>query len=253
MASGPYAHRVAADGTLVAAVHSALREVADPARAPAMQAYMKSSMSYLGVPSAVARAALKAVWKAHPLPDRRSWEATVRALWETASHREERYAAIALTGLRDYSAYQDPAALDLYRHLITTGAWWDYVDEIASRRVGPILVAHPTAVGPTMRAWATDGDLWLRRTAIICQLQAKAATDLDLLTTAIEANLDGRDFFIRKAIGWALRQYARIDPDWVRAYVAAHADRLSPLSRREALKQLRADGAGSARIGPGPS
>jgi 3-methyladenine DNA glycosylase AlkD len=238
MANGPYAHRVAVDETLVAAVHSALRAVADPARAPGMQAYMKSSMSYLGVTSPVAKAALDAVWKAHPLPDRRSWEATVRALWDTATHREERYAAVALTGQRDYVPYQDPQALDLYRHLITTGAWWDYVDEVASRRVGPILAAYPGEVGPMMRAWATDDDLWLRRTAVICQLGAKAGTDLDLLTTAIEANLDGRDFFIRKAIGWALRQHARTDPDWVRAYVAAHEDRISPLSRREALKHL---------------
>jgi 3-methyladenine DNA glycosylase AlkD len=229
---------VGADGSLVAAVRAALRAVADPGRAPAMQAYMKSSMPYLGVTSPVARATLTPLFRAHPIADRDDWEATVRALWDEATHREERYAAIALTGQRDYRAYQDPDALPLYRHLITTGAWWDYVDEVASRRVGPILAAHPAAARPVVLAWATDDDLWLRRTAIICQLRFTAATDLDLLTTAIEANLDGRDFFIRKAIGWALRQYARTDPGWVRGYVATHADRLSPLSRREATKHL---------------
>jgi 3-methyladenine DNA glycosylase AlkD len=203
-----------------------------------MRAYMKSSMPYLGVTAPVARAALAPVFDGHPITDRDTWEATVRALWDEATHREERYAAIALTGRRDYRRYQDPDALTLYRHLITTGAWWDYVDEIASRRVGPILAAHPAATRPVVLGWATDDDLWLRRTAIICQLQFTAATDLDLLTTAIEANLGDRDFFIRKAIGWALRQYARTDPDWVRGYVAEHADRLSPLSRREASKHL---------------
>ena len=91
-----------------------------------------------------------------------------------------------------------------------------------------------------MREWATDDDRWLRRTAVICQVGAKDRTDLDLLSHAIEANLDDRDFFLRKAIGWALRQHARTDPDWVRAFVAAHDDRLSGLSRREALKHLEA-------------
>jgi 3-methyladenine DNA glycosylase AlkD len=86
-----------------------------------------------------------------------------------------------------------------------------------------------------VRTWITDPDRWLRRTAVICQLQAAAATDTALLTEAIEANLDDPDFFLRKGIGWALRQYARTDPDWVRRLVAEHPG-LSPLSRREALR-----------------
>ena len=93
---------------------------------------------------------------------------------------------------------------------------------------------------PTVRAWATDDDRWLRRTAVIAQVGARERTDLDLLSHAIESNFDDRDFFLRKAIGWALRQYARTDPDWVRAFVAAHDDRISGLSRREALKHLEA-------------
>ena len=82
-----------------------------------------------------------------------------------------------------------------------------------------------------MHGWRTDPDRWLRRTSVICQINAKERTDLDLLTDAIVANLDDKDFFLRKAIGWALRQHARIDPDWVRAFVAAHDDRLSGLSK----------------------
>jgi hypothetical protein avisC_05844 len=88
-----------------------------------------------------------------------------------------------------------------------------------------------------MRVWATDPDMWVRRSAIICQLQHKADTDLDLLTGVIEANQEDSEFFIRKAIGWALRDYARTDGDWVRAFVQGHPD-LSPLSRREDLKHL---------------
>ena len=79
--------------------------------------------------------------------------------------------------------------------------------------------------------------MWVRRSAILCQLQHKADTDLDLLTNVIEVNQEDPEFFIRKAIGWALRDYARTDGDWVRAFVQAHSG-LSPLSRREALKRL---------------
>ena len=89
-----------------------------------------------------------------------------------------------------------------------------------------------------LRAWATDDDLWVRRTAVICQVGLRADTDLDLLEHAIEANVDDPTFWLRKAIGWALRDYARTDPGWVRAEVLRHGDRMSGLSRREALKHL---------------
>lgn len=233
---------MAADRRLLTAVRRGLGAVAEPARAAGMQAYMKSAMPYLGVTAPAARRALAAVFTEHPLPDRVSWEATVRALWDEAEYREERYAAVALTGHRRYRGYQDAATLTLYRELIRSGAWWDYVDEFASRRVGPILRAEPDTVTPVIRAWASaaadDADLWLRRTSIICQLGSKGDTDLALLAQCIEANLDDRDFFIRKAIGWALRQHARTDPAWVRGFVEQHADRLASLSRREALKHL---------------
>ena len=89
-----------------------------------------------------------------------------------------------------------------------------------------------------MRAWAVDDDLWLRRTSVICQISHGTDVDRDLLTFAIERNLDDPSFWLRKAIGWALRQHARVDPAWVRAYVDSLGDRLSGLSRREATKHL---------------
>ncbi|ONH61433.1 DNA alkylation repair protein [Frankia sp. CcI49] len=227
-----------ADGQLVAAVRAALAGAADPAKAPAMQAYMKSEMLFRGVPKPVRERALRPVLAERTLPSQSSWRATVRALWREAEYREERYAAIDLTGHRAYRGYQRADTLDLYEEMITTGAWWDYVDEIASRRVGPLLAADPTAIRPVMLRWSRDGDLWRRRTSIICQLSFKAATDLDLLYACIDANLDDRDFFIRKAIGWALRQYAWTNPAEVRRFVTARGDSLSPLSRREALKNI---------------
>ena len=162
----------------------------------------------------------------------------MRELWDTASHREERYAAIALTGQRAYRPWQDRASLPLYAHLVTTGAWWDLVDVIASDRVGPILLGDPESVAPLVREWAVGPDLWLRRTAILSQLKAKDRTDTALLHDCIEPNVGDSSFWIRKAIGWALRAHARTDPDWVRTEVARYGDRLSGLSRREALKHL---------------
>ena len=223
-------------------VRQRIAEAAEPDRAEQMRAYMKSAMPYRGVTSVPLRAICGATYAEHPLDGRDAWESCVRELWDGATYREERYAAMALTTHRLYRAHQDPATLDLYRHLIVSGAWWDFVDSLASRNVGGILAGHPSEVTPVVRAWAVDDDLWLRRTAMICQLRRKDGTDVDLLREALEANLEdsrhGREFFVRKALGWALRQHARVDPDWVRGFVAEHHDRMSGLSRREALKHL---------------
>ena len=117
------------------------------------------------------------------------------------------------------------------------------VDEIAGHLVGQVLLDHRAAATPLIDAWAVDPEsLWVRRTAMLAQLRHAEATDTDLLERVLVANLDdtayGREFFIRKALGWALRQHARTDPAWVRTFVGTHADRLSGLSRREALKHL---------------
>ena len=229
---------MAADRSLVEAVRRRLAEIGDPAKAPAMQAYMKSAMPYRGVPSPAQKRLAREVFAAHPLPDRGTWRDTALALWRDAGYREERYLAVALTGWPRYAGYQDPAALPLYEELVVTGAWWDYVDEVAIQRIGPILRGHREALTPVIRAWSTDADPWKRRTAVICQVKAKGDTDLALLADCIAANAADRDFFLRKAIGWALRDYAWHDPRWVRGYVAAHPE-LSALSRREALKNLR--------------
>ncbi len=202
-----------------------------------MQAYMRSQMPFLGVQKPARVRALRPLFAAHPFIDRDAYESTVLTLWREATYREERYAALALTETAPARRWQDPAALPLYDELVVTGAWWDLVDEVASRRIGPILREFPAEVVPVMQRWAFDADMWRRRTAIICQIGSRETTDLDLLSVAIEANASDRDFFIRKAIGWALREHTKIDPSWVRSFVAAH-DNLSSLSRREAVRNL---------------
>ena len=225
---------------LLAEIRDRLAAAGDPERARAQQAYMKSEMPFHGLGAPELRALLRPVLAdpAYRMGTREEWEGTVRELWDTATHREERYAAIALTGQRACRPWQDRESLPLYAHMVSTGAWWDLVDVIASDRIGPILLADPGNVTPLVREWALDPDLWLRRAAILSQIKAKDRTDTGLLRDCIEPNLDDSSFWIRKAIGWALRSYARTDPDWVRAEVVRYGDRLSGLSRREALKHL---------------
>ena len=122
--------------------------------------------------------------------------------------------------------------------MIRTGAWWDVCDEIAHHLVGAVLMAHPEEATAIMRAWSTDDHLWIRRCSILSQGTHKDKTDPALLRDCILPSIDDTDFFSRKAIGWALRDYAQVDPVWVRAFVAGFEDRLSGLSKREALKHL---------------
>ena len=124
-------------------VIAALRDAADPARAPQQQAYMKSDMPYFGVGVPQCRRIASAVFRAHPLPDARAWEAAILDLWRNAAHREERYAAIELLLFGRYSSWLEPARVPLIEELVVTGAWWDYVDAIAGRGVGTMLAAHP--------------------------------------------------------------------------------------------------------------
>jgi 3-methyladenine DNA glycosylase AlkD len=223
---------------LIDAVRRALAIAADPVCAAGAQAYMKSEMPFRGVTAPARRALYREVFAAHPLASSSTWQATVLALWREAEYREERYAAIELSGARAYRGFQSLDTVPMYDELIVTGAWWDYVDAIAIHRIGPLLERHPAAMKPLVLQWSRDADPWRRRTSIICQVSFKDRTDLDLLYACIEPNLADRGFFIRKAIGWALRSYAWTDPAETARYVRAHADELSPLSRREALKNV---------------
>jgi 3-methyladenine DNA glycosylase AlkD len=226
---------------LAETVRAKLREVAYPPRAPAMQAYMKSAMPYLGVSAVPLRQACKEVFAGLSWTDREVWEAEVLAIWRGAEFREERYAAIELTGIKAAREFQHIDALPMYEEMIVTGAWWDYVDNIAGQRFWTLLQNDRAAMKRAMFAWSSDADMWKRRSAIICQLRAKNETDVDFLYACIEPSIGSKEFFLRKAIGWALRQYAWTDPAEVQRYVAANEGRLSGLSKREALKNIKAN------------
>ena len=232
-------HAVEPELALVVGIRDGLAAHADPIRAEQQQRYMKSSLPYYGLPSPLVALVCRELFATHRIDDRDVWEATARELWDRATHREEWYAAIHLVRHRPYRDWaQDPSVVPLLRHLITTGAWWDVVDDVATHLVGDLLRENPDEMEPIVRTWAIDPNPWLRRTAIICQVGSKRDTDADLLADTIEPNLSATGFFLRKAIGWALRDYARWNPGWVRTYVAEHRDRMSGLSVREALKHL---------------
>jgi 3-methyladenine DNA glycosylase AlkD len=226
------------DDDLLDRVRGALSVAGDPERAMAQQRYMKSEMPFRGITAPELTRLLRPALTAYQPASRDEWEATVRALWDGATHREERYAALALARHRAARDWLDADVMPLVRHLVLTGAWWDLVDDVATHLAGAALVADGEAVTPVLHGWATEQDLWLRRTALICQLGRRGETDRDLLRHAIEANVDDGSFWLRKAIGWALRDLARTEPDWVRAEVARLDRRISALSRREALKHL---------------
>lgn len=223
---------------LVTAIRRALAAAADPAKAPAMQRYMKSSLPFLGVQAPVRRRLVRERLAERPPADGDAWRSALLALWREAAFREERYAALDLAADRRARAWRDASCLPLWDELVRTGAWWDLVDPVATGLLGELLLRHPEAARPALLSWTRDHDRWRRRAAVICQVKARQRTDLELLRAAIEANAADPDFFLRKGIGWALRSYAWVDPAWVQGYVDELAGRLSPLSRREALRNI---------------
>lgn len=226
-----------ADQDLVAAVRGGLRELADPERAAGAQAYMKSSLPCLGVRVPDVRRIAAGAAREFPPASAGQLRATVLELWRSSTFREERYAAIDLTAHRMLAG--DLAMLPVYEEIIRTGAWWDFADGV-SGRICTLLLAHPAEMSRVLTQWSRDPDLWIRRAAITSQLRAKEATDPELLAAVIEPNLSDREFFIRKAIGWALREYAKTAPEWVEGFVIRHSGDMSPLSRKEALRRLTA-------------
>ena len=200
---------------------------------------MKSTMPFHGVKMPQLRAVARETFEAAGFETCDEWRDEVLAIWRGARFREERYAALVLAADRHHKACRNPDSLPMFEEMIVSGAWWDYVDEIA-HLIGDMLRAHRREMRPVMRSWSTDPNMWKRRVAIICQISFKKDTDLELLYGNIEPNLADREFFIRKAIGWALRAYAWTDPAEVARYVRENEARLSGLSRREALKNVPA-------------
>ncbi len=207
-----------------------LRSKASVENAPAMKAYMKHRFDFLGVQAGPRRQVFRA-WAREA--DQFPAAQLALALW-SYPFREMQYCAIDLLIHRD----KKPVAqrIELYEHLICTHSWWDSVDPIASKLVGRFFMQRPELQQRFIDKCLKSDSIWLQRTCLIFQLHYKEHTDVNALERCISALRQSDEFFIQKAIGWALRNYARQDPQWVCNLVSRMP--LAPLSRREALKHL---------------
>ncbi|MEV8320841.1 DNA alkylation repair protein [Streptomyces sp. NPDC059900] len=209
-------------------------KAADPQRAAQARAYMKDIAPFLGLPSPLRRQLSREVLAGTPRPDEADCTAIALRCWQLP---EREYAYFAVDYLRRYVKHCSSGFLPVARHLVTTVPWWDTVDALASHVVGGLVAADPK-LRADMDAWIGDEDLWVARTALLHQLRYKDATDTERLFAYCLRQSGHPDFFIRKAIGWCLREYAKTDPEAVRGFVERERGRLSPLSVREALKNL---------------
>lgn len=218
----------------VAEVRALLVDVADPRLAEPMAAYMKGVAPYLGVPAPLRRSATRDwVRDFEPGPGAADLLAAADAL-ARGPERELAYVGVDLVVRHERTL--PPSALPTLRELALVRPWWDTVDAWSSV-IGRTALRHP-GWDAQIAPWAADPRLWVRRIALVFQVGRREAVDLDILFASCEANLADRDFFIRKGIGWGLRDAARTHPAAVRAFVEGHREAMSGLSLREATKHL---------------
>lgn len=207
---------------------------ANPANAGPMKKYMRDQFEYLGIKSPQFKALQADFIKQNGLPSITDLDVIVRELWDLPQ-REFQYLATSLIGKMETQLEADFIAT--LEYLITHKSWWDTVDTIAGHPVGIMFKRYPKVKAKYLKKWRKSENFWLRRTTLLFQLAYKEETDFELLCELIKENLGSNEFFINKAIGWALRQYAWTNPSAVKKFVKATKE-LHPLSRREALKNI---------------
>ncbi|MBS1955061.1 MAG: DNA alkylation repair protein [Cyanobacteria bacterium SZAS-4] len=223
------------DQRIVKFVQSQFKALADPVNAVPMAAYMKTEMPFYGIPKPLRIPVYKTLKKEYAPTSQEEYEACVLALWNLP-HREEKYAAIEYAMFFDkFITYK---SLSLYERLVREGQWWDFVDPIAIALVGIALKKDRARLEPKMNKWIDDDNMWIRRTAILSQNRHKADTNEEVLFEHCLQRAHEKEFFIRKAIGWALREYSYAAPNAVRKFLDKNQNVLSPLSLKEGAKQL---------------
>ncbi len=219
--------------TLVANLKQLFEQNANPVQAGAMAAYMRNQFPYLGIKVPQHSALQKQFYAEHGIPDPADLIPILHDLW-ALPEREFQYVGVGLLG--KYEKKLPDGFIETLEYLLVTKSWWDTVDSIAAGTVGSYFQRLPEVRATGLARWRKSDNLWLRRTTILFQLGYKNKTDFPLMCDIIRENLGLKEFFINKAIGWALRQYSRVDAQGVRDFVAQTS--LHPLSAREALKWL---------------
>ncbi|KPV42726.1 hypothetical protein AN477_16090 [Alicyclobacillus ferrooxydans] len=202
--------------------------------------YMKDQFSFLGMRAPQLQAATKEINHILGVPDKSLLHPVIEALWEMPE-REYQYLGTSLLG--NSAKMFDEADIELLEFSITHKPWWDTIDVIAKYPVGDYFIKFPHLMENRLNQWLDSGNMWLQRTAILCQLGWKGKTCEDVLYKVIEYCIDpaqctnADEFFVRKAIGWALREYSKTNPQSVEAFAEAHPE-MSGLSKREAMKVI---------------
>ncbi|MEV6833691.1 DNA alkylation repair protein [Streptomyces sp. NPDC051133] len=235
-AAVPQVPRSALADTVLARLTAGYAAAGDPERAESMRTYMKDVAPFLGIPAPARRALSRTVLAGTPRPDEADCTAIALRCWALP---EREYHYFAVDYLRRHAGRCSSGFLPVTRYLVTTVPWWDTVDLLAAHVAGRLVAADPE-LAAAMDAWIDDADLWVVRTALLHQLTWKERTDADRLFGYCLLQSGHPDFFIRKAIGWALREYAKTDPGAVRAFLAREGGRFAPLTVREALRTIGA-------------
>jgi 3-methyladenine DNA glycosylase AlkD len=218
----------------VVSLKSLFEQNAIPSQAAPMKKYMRDQFEYLGIKTPQSLALQKEFYSKNGLPEIADLDPILRDLW-ALPQREFQYVAVGLLGRCESRI---PAkSIKTIEYLIVNKSWWDTVDSLAGGTVGVHFLRFPAVREKYLARWRVSENFWLRRTTILFQLGYKQNTDFELLCDIVRENLGSKEFFINKAIGWALRQHARTDPRAVKKFVKATKE-LSPLSRREAMKHL---------------
>ncbi len=240
------------------ALETRLRALGTPRRAAGAKAYLKSDLAFAGNDSASLRRELKAWQRAHPGLPFDALLGFVDVLWQ---RRVFELRLFALEWLVSRSGELAARHVPVLERLLRDAHTWALVDVIAPRLVGPLLEREPAAVGRVLDRWARDDNFWIRRAALLALLlpMRRGAGDWRRFTRYAGSLVDDREFFIRKAIGWLLREAAPRQPEQVIAFVEAHLPRLSGVTWREATRKLPARARlrlerlrrSSAPVGPG--
>ena len=207
---------------------------ANPAHAESMKKYLKNKFDFYGVKAPQLRDIAKPFLQKNNLPGISDIPAIVGNLWKHPQ-REAQHLAIEL--LKKYMKAEQEEWIELYEKIIVEKSWWDTVDAIAAWFVGNHFQRYPDQIQAYTSKWMNSENIWLQRTCLIYQLKYKHNTDFELMKSFILPLADSKEFFIRKAIGWALREYSKVEPQTVLQFVERHP--LSPLSFKEATRLIK--------------
>lgn len=215
-------------------IKNELKQHSDATKAPQMQAYMKTDQLFYGVQSVLRKQIFRDAIRKYPISSRETWETLILELWN-GTQREEMYQALEVA--ERYKIYHDESAWNLFEKLLRSATNWDTVDWLASNLIGKLVYKY-RHFEKELWKWSKDDNFWVRRASLLSHLKHKEKTNIKLLSQTILKLAHEKEFFIRKAIGWVLRQYSYTDPIWVSQFVERYENKLSGLSKREALKAI---------------